>query len=144
MMMQRRREIAAEDEKVSGAGALTALVRQDMPIIRQVGTAYEFRHDQMRAFLAALWLVEETPTAKAIGRAVLDGKAFALNRRDQEELWRFVAPLLSPDEDLVALWLFASEDPADQARLLAALQAQADVRGVVLVRIPHEREEPMR
>ncbi len=144
MMTQRRREIMAEDEKVLGVGALAALVRQDVPIVRQAGAAYEFRHDQMRAFLAALWLAEETPTAKALGQAAVDGKAFVLKRRDQEELWRFVAPLLPSDEDLVALWRFADEEPADRGLLLAALQAEADARGVALVRPARGRARPVK
>ncbi len=144
VMTQRRREIMAEDEKVLGVGALAALVHQDVPIVRQAGAAYEFRHDQMRAFLAALWLAEETPTAKALGQAAVDGKAFVLKRRDQEELWRFVAPLLPSDEDLVALWRFADEEPADRGLLLAALQAEADARGVALVRPARGRARPVK
>jgi hypothetical protein len=51
-------------------------------------------------FLAALWLVEETPTLSALEKAATDAGAFTLNRRDQEELWRFLAALLVSAEDL--------------------------------------------
>lgn len=68
--------------------------------MRPAGAVHEFRHDQMRAFLAALWLVEETPTLSALEKAATDAEAFALNRRDQEELWRFLAALLVSAEDL--------------------------------------------
>jgi hypothetical protein len=94
----------------------------------------------MRAFLAALWLVEETPTLPVLQKTATDAGAFGLNRRDQEELWEFVAPLLTSAADLKALWLFANGDPIERAILLAALQAEADKRGVTLVRVAQQRE----
>jgi hypothetical protein len=115
MVTQRRRRIVPDDEKVLGAGTLKALVREGLRIIRPIGAEHEFRHDQMRAFLAALWLVEETPTLSALQKTVTDAGAFALNRRDQEELWRFVAPLLTSTVDLEALWHFANDDPVERA-----------------------------
>ena len=36
---------------------------------RAISSTREFRHDQMRAFLAALWVVEETPTACSLDEA---------------------------------------------------------------------------
>jgi hypothetical protein len=128
-----------EDEKVLGAGTLQALEREGLRIVRQIGAEHEFRHDQMRAFLAALWLVEETPTLPALQKTAIDAGAFGLNRRDQEELWRFVAPLLTSAADLEALWQFANDDPVERAILLAALQAEADKRGLTLVRVPQRR-----
>ena len=137
MVTQRRRRIVPEDEKVLGVGTLQALEREGLRIVRQIGAEHEFRHDQMRAFLAALWLVEEMPTLPALQKTAIDTGAFGLNRRDQEELWRFVAPLLTSDPDLEALWQFANDDPVERAILLAALQAEADKRGVTLVRVAH-------
>ena len=66
MMIQRRRRIVPDDEKALGVGTLNALEREGLRIVRSIGTEHEFRHDQMRAFLAALWLVEETPTLPAL------------------------------------------------------------------------------
>ena len=137
-MIQRRRRIVPDDEKVLGGGALYALEREGVRIVRSIGAEHEFRHDQMRAFLAALWLVEETPTLPALQKTVADGGAFGLNRRDQEELWGFVAPLLTSAADLEALWRFANDDPIERAILLAALQAEADKRGVTLVRVAQQ------
>ena len=94
----------------------------------------------MRAFLAALWLVEETPTLPALQKTATDAGAFGLNRRDQEELRGFVAPLLTSAADIEALWLFANEDPIERAILLTALQVEADKRGVTLVRAARQRE----
>jgi hypothetical protein len=140
MMIQRRRRIVPDDEKVLGVGTLHALEREGLGIVRSIGAEREFRHDQMRAFLAALWLVEETPTLPALQKTATDAGAFGLNRRDQEELWEFIAPLLTSAADLEALWLFANNDPIEGAILLAALQAEADKRGVTLIRVPQQRE----
>jgi hypothetical protein len=94
----------------------------------------------MRAFLAALWLVDETPTLSALKKTAVDAGAFSLSGRDQEELWRFVAPQLTSDADLEALWRFANDDLDERGRLVTALQAEADKRGVALVRIPQGQE----
>ena len=140
MMTQRRRRIVPEDLKVLGAGTLQALEREGLRIVRAIGPEHEFRHDQMRAFLAALWLIEETPTLPAVQKTATDAGAFALNRRDQEELWSFVAPLLTSAADLEGLWQFANDDPVERGILLAALQTEADKRGLTLVRVAQRRE----
>jgi hypothetical protein len=113
MMIQRRRRIVPDYVKALGVSTLSALEREGLRIVRSLGAEYEFRHDQMRAFLAALWLVEETPTLPALQKIATD--AFRLNRRDQEELWGFVAPLLTSNTDLETLWRFASDDPIERA-----------------------------
>jgi hypothetical protein len=140
MVTQRRRRIVPDDEKLLGAGTLRALEREGLRIVRPIGAEHEFRHDQMRAFLAALWLVKETPTLPALQRTAIDAGAFNLNRRDQEELWSFVAPLLTPNADLEGLWRFANDDPVERGILLAALQAEADKRGVTLIRVAQQRD----
>src|SRR5208283_6053925 len=114
--------------------------REGLRIVRPIGPEHEFRHDQMRAFLAALWLVEETPTMPALQKTATDAGALGLNRRDQEELWGFVAPLLTSAKDIEALWQFANDDPVERGILLRALQAEADKRGLTLVRVAQRRE----
>jgi hypothetical protein len=141
MVTQRRRRIVPDDEKMLDAGTLRELAREGLRIVRPVGAEHEFRHDQMRAFLAALWLVEEKHTIQALEKTATDAAAFGLNRRDQEELWSFVAPLLTSTVDLEALWHFANEDPVERGVLLAAVQAEADKRNVTLVRVA-QRLEP--
>jgi hypothetical protein len=140
MVTERRRRIVPDDEKMLGVGILQELEREGLRIVRSIGTEHEFRHDQMRAFLAALWLVEETPNLPALQKAATDAGAFGLNRRDQEELWTFVAPLLTSTAALQALWLFANNDPVEHGILEDALQAEADKRGVTFVRVAQQRE----
>jgi hypothetical protein len=140
MVTQRRRRILPDDEKMLEAGTLNALEREGVRIVRSFGAEHEFRHDQMRAFLAALWLVEETPTMPALQKTATDAGVFGLNRRDQEELWSFAAPLLTSNADLEGLWRFANDDPVERGILLAALQAEADKRAITLIRVARQRE----
>ncbi len=135
MVTQRRRRITQNDAHLLSAASLRALAREGLRIVWPIGADYEFRHDQMRAFLAALWLVEETPTIPVLERTVTEAKAFDLNSRDQEELWGFVAPLLNSSSDLEAMWNFSNGNPMERAILLAALQYEADERDLTLVRV---------
>jgi hypothetical protein len=139
MVTQRRREIVSEDEKLLGVGTLKALAKEGVRIVWPIGAVHEFRHDQMRAFLAASWLVEEKPPLSELEKIATDAGAFALNRRDQQELWRFVAALLDSTEDLKTLWRFANDELEVRTILLAALQAEADDRDVTLVRTARRR-----
>jgi ligand-binding sensor domain-containing protein len=140
MVTQRRRRIVADDGKVLGIGTLEELEREHLRIVRSIGAEREFRHDQIRAFLAALWLVDETPNLPALQKTATDAGAFGLNQRDQEELWGFVAPLLRSTANLEALWLFANNDPVERGILEHALQSEADKRRVTLVRVAKEPE----
>jgi len=54
MVTQRRRRIVPEDERALGVGTLSALEREGLRIVRSIGAEREFRHDQMRAFLASI------------------------------------------------------------------------------------------
>jgi hypothetical protein len=139
MVIQRRRDIVSDDAKLLDAGALNALTKEGIRVVRPIGAVHEFRHDQMRAFLGALWLFEETPNILASEKAATDAGAFGLNRRDQEELWRFLAALLVSDQNLKNLWRFANEDPEVRAILITALQAEADNRDITLVRTARRR-----
>jgi hypothetical protein len=48
--------------------------------------------------------------------------------------------IVTSTTDLEALWRFANNDPIERAILLAALQAEADNRGITLVRVAQQRE----
>jgi hypothetical protein len=134
MLIERRREITTADGTKLGDAVVKGLTWEGVRILRQVGTLHEFRHDQMRAFLAALWLVEELPSVTALQEAMMKAGAFDLPRRDQEEVWRFLAALLATEDGLKPVWQFANEKPQERGLLLAALQDEADRRNVTLVR----------
>jgi hypothetical protein len=141
MLKERRRKFTAADITSLGAGNLNALMHDKVRIVRSVDGTQEFRHDQMRAFLAALYLLEDTPGVSAMTQTMLDDKAFALSTRDQEELGHFLASLLT-DTDLKVLWRFANEDPEARGRLLKALQTEADKQNLTLVREARRRRRP--
>lgn len=138
MVLDGRRELH-RDEMVEAIGDQLLDALEAAHVVRLLAETYEFRHDQMRAFLAALWLVEETPSTAAIvkrlGDRRNDGRIWRCSRRDQEELWRFVADLLVTPEDRAALWAFALNDP-ERGFLQFALKARADAEGQVMATAP--------
>jgi hypothetical protein len=133
MLVAGRREFSIEEGLQLGEGVAAALSRDGVRVIRRVGKAWEFRHDQMRAFLAASSLAEDAPTVAQLIARVTEQKAFGLRRSEQDLLWGFVAELLR-DEDVATLWVYAQEDPGERALLQAALQRVADRRKIRLVR----------
>jgi hypothetical protein len=64
------------------------------------------------------------------GAAASDATAFGLNRKDQEELWRFLTSLMASAEDVKTLWSFAADNPVVCRFLLDALLIEASERGV--------------
>jgi len=133
MIVAERRNIGIEDENLLPVGTLDDMVNEGTRIVRRSGKVREFRHDQMRAFLASLWLVDEMPTLHALEMTLIDAKVFRINRRDQVELWRFFSYLLS-DSRLAEVWQFAITDPEERSLLVAAVQVEADTRGLILQR----------
>jgi hypothetical protein len=133
MVMEQRRRIVQDDEKMLDAGTLREVAKEGLRILRPIAGGYEFRHDQMRAFLAALWLVDQKPTLLVRQETAVKDGAFDINERDQEELWGFVA-LLTSTGHLEALWNFAADDAARRAILQAALQLEARKRNKDLSR----------
>jgi len=141
MMTERRREITDADVARLGDAVLKALAGDGVRILRRVGKLHEFRHDQMRAFLAALWLTEELPHVGAMQEAMGKANSFMLPRRDQEEVWGFLAALIVAEDDVKAMWDFAGEKPDERGLLLGALQEEADRRGITLVRVSRPRKQ---
>jgi hypothetical protein len=78
--------------------------------VRKVCTAWEFRHDQMPAFVAASALVKDKPNFDQLIRFIDDGRALALPVGDQATLLEFIAALSVRDGDLVSLRTDARED----------------------------------
>ena len=77
MMIQRRRRVVADDQKMLGASVLASLAPEKVRIVRALSPEYEFRHDQMRAFLCGAMAGDErSPNpfgfaeARLIGRCV--------------------------------------------------------------------------
>ena len=136
MILDGRREFSSTEARDLGEGVADALSKEQVRVIRRTGASWEFRHDQMRAFLAASSLIEDMPAIAQVTDLLKQGKFFRLSRADQESLWAFVAALL-PDEAVATLWNFAQEDPGSRGLLQAALQVVADERRLELRRPRH-------
>jgi hypothetical protein len=111
MTLEDRSSLKAEELASLDRSCRDILLAEGSRVLRQTGDATVFDHDQIRFLLAAEFLVESNKPMAALIRALESSPVWERGRSDQEELWRFVAALLSP-EDLAALWRFSLEDPA--------------------------------
>jgi hypothetical protein len=87
---------------------------------------FSFRHDLMRAYLAACWVTKEAPDWR---QALEDDAVWKLSNSDQHQLFSFVTELVDSKELLNAIAQFAVEDLDTRSRLLAAVRAAAKLRG---------------
>ena len=91
-------------------------------ILRALGDGtFEFRHDQMRGFLAARWAGVHAVSAKFL--IAENGGIWRLGRGEQEVVWSFLAALLTPDAG-AELWRWATQAP-ERAVLQNAIQQRA-------------------
>ncbi|HFE4603846.1 TPA: hypothetical protein ACF26J_005690, partial [Klebsiella quasipneumoniae subsp. similipneumoniae] len=133
MVIDKRRSFTFEEGDVLGDDVADILSKDSPKVIRKVHNKWEFRHDQMRAFLAACSLADDSPTMKILICRIEESKMFRLMRDDQEALWGFLAGVLS-DTDLRTLWIYAQNEPEERALLQSALQRIADKRKIQLSR----------
>lgn len=133
MVVEKGRSFTSEEGDALGDGVADILSKDSPRVIRKVQNKWEFRHDQMRAFLAACSLAEDSSTMKQLISRIEEGRMFRLMRDDQEALWGFLAGVLS-DNDLRTLWIYAQNEPEDRALLQSALQRIADKRKIQLSR----------
>lgn len=133
MVIDKRRSFTFEEGDVLGDDVADILSKDSPKVIRKVHNKWEFRHDQMRAFLAACSLADDSPTMKILICRIEESSMFRLRRDDQEALWGFLAGVLS-DTDLRTLWIYAQNEPEERALLQSALQRIADKRKIQLSR----------
>jgi hypothetical protein len=103
LLVEGRRDLREPDIAIIGEHIAKRLQEGTTRILRKVSSYSEFRHDQMRAFLAAGYLVDESPNVESIVERLADSEIWNRGRRDQEELWSFLCQLLAPN-DLTPLW----------------------------------------
>jgi len=140
LIVDGRREISLDEGQALGEDVAAILSSDGVRVMRRVGRSWEFRHDQMRAFLAASSLADDTPTLTQLVARIEEEKMLRLRRDDQEALWSFLADLLA-DHDVKELWIYAQKDPGERGLLQGALQRAADRRKILLVR-PAEVDSP--
>jgi hypothetical protein len=64
-------------------------------LVRRAGATFEFVHDQMNAYLAAVWLARR-PTVNEMGDMLARSTVWEDTVEVQNTLWDFVVPLLDP------------------------------------------------
>lgn len=131
MLVDGRRHLSESEQDVLGANAIERLSADGTRILRQLGERYEFRHDQMRSFLAALKMVNGCPNVQALINQLNDSPVWLCGRKDQEELWLFVADLLVAS-DVNTLWQAMLADPS-RAWAQTALHARAARENIALI-----------
>jgi hypothetical protein len=116
-----RHDLRPEHLAALGPDALAGLLKARL--LREEDGIWTFRHDLLRLFVAACWLVENRRDAHALIKELQSSRIWQRSRAEQEELWRFVVQLLRT-EDVTALWPFGLEEPK-RVYLVAALYGRA-------------------
>jgi hypothetical protein len=100
------------------------------------GGLFEFRHDQMRAFLAARWLRDQFVTIEGVIQFLKGKKEIGeIKREDQEVVWGFLAHMLRSLGDIETLFNYVMNEPT-MGWLQNALIREARARGTELIGIP--------
>ena len=100
MWLEGRRHFAAED--VQTPGLLDAVTSDGARIARmRDGRLYEFRHDEMRGYLAARWVARESGSPLALLDDTTD--LWRLPRSEQRLVWGFFAELVDSQAGAVVL-----------------------------------------
>lgn len=102
---------------------LDPLLATGVRIVRHIGDdAYEFRHDQMRGYLAARWAAVHQVSPLDLLKST-EG-IWRLGRSEQETVWEFLAELISPELGIPLLaW---STLAAERSELQVALRRVAN------------------
>jgi hypothetical protein len=103
LLVEGRRDLREPEIAIIGEPIAKRLQEGATRILRRVSNYTEFRHDQMRAFLAASFLADESANVESIVERLADSEIWNRGRRDQQELWSFLCQLL-PTNDLTPLW----------------------------------------
>ncbi len=109
------------------ADLVDALTRANVVVRRRED--FSFRHDLMRAYLAACWLMREAPDWR---RALEEKTVWDLSDSDQRQLFSFVAQLADSANKLNELAQLAAESVATRFRLMDAVQDAGVSRGVTI------------
>jgi len=111
-----------ETGKLLDQDLLEPLINEDKKVLRILdGQQFEFRHDQMRAYLAARWAAEHE--AWPIGLFEKESEIWRLSRKEQDEVWGFFADMITVERlpAAIALWKWSTTNP-DRVILQHALQ----------------------
>jgi hypothetical protein len=101
-------------------------------VLSEAGPRYQFRHELMRQYLAACWLVRESSSIEDLVARLGDKDIWALGASQQRDVMIFVASLLGTDAALRAAAKFVGENIGQRAILADALHREAIKRNLPL------------
>jgi hypothetical protein len=132
MVLQGQRQLPLDT--TSDSHLVKQLKQGHAHVVRQLSsTVYEFRHDQMRAYLAARWLVNQAKSEGTLAMHLSSDDVWKIDARDQAELWQFFASSL-PDARIPGIWKFAVV-AREREHLQHALQDEANLRRIQLFEV---------
>jgi hypothetical protein len=99
-------------------------------IVVEKADELQFRHDLMRSYLAACWLVLESPTPEELIRRLTDEEVWALGASEQDEVFVFLGELVDSAETLRQIAQFAATNVGTRIRLLIAVKDAAGRRSL--------------
>ena len=97
-------------------------------LVRRVGGAFEFVHDQMHAYLAARWFAQDGFSVQELEKMVGESKIWLHALPARHALWGFAAALLD-DARLLTLW-GRVEEREEWDALRRELKIEAEKRGL--------------
>jgi hypothetical protein len=98
-------------------------------ILSRAGDSYQFRHELMRQFLCASWLVCESVSTEDLVSRLDDQAIWSMGRTQQREVFRFVAEMLRSPKDLQEVANSAGINIGQRSVLAEAIQARASKSG---------------
>jgi hypothetical protein len=112
---------------------ITPLLKRPASIVVRRGIEqYEFRHDLLRSYLAACWLVLRAPSISVRLDLLKDDVIWQLPTEDQNSMFEFATLLIPSAKELQEVASFAAEYPVKRVRLFEAAKKAAKDKGWVL------------
>ncbi len=95
----------------------------------RMGDTFQFRHELMRQYFAACWIVEESVSVEDMIVRLSEEDVWKRGRSQQSDMFGFLTDVLRSPAELKAIARFASENIAQRAVLLDLAQQTARRRG---------------
>lgn len=106
---------------------------RDANVLVSRGPQYAFRHDLIRAYLAAHWAKHFSASVSVTCERLNNTDIWDMSPDDQRTVFQFLAELLTSEDELLHVGQFAMSEPNVRSELLAAIQLSARKRGCPLM-----------
>lgn len=94
-------------------------------LVRRGTEEFEFRHDLIRAYLAARWVLKDRDRIKDSLSILEDCQIWKLPPSEQDVFFHFLAELIQNPGDLTVVWKFSLSDYSRRRSLFEAVHATA-------------------